>query len=203
MDQTADRGGAPVAAMLAIAGGALLAIGSFLTWAEVSGGGTSETATGMDGSDGWVTLVAGATVFIVGLAFAAGRGRRGIAVLAIVAALVGGGLGLYDALTARDRVLDDVAETLAGQLGATAEEVRALLDAAVDAGELGISLGIGLLLVILGGGLGLAGGAMRAARPPAVALAPPMPGPSASGLPAAGPEEPTMPPSDPWARPSE
>jgi hypothetical protein len=174
MEQSTVSRSAPIAAILAIVGGALLAIGSFLTWAEVSGGGTSVTAKGVDGSDGWITLVCGAVVLLAGLAFLLAGGRKAIAVLAIVAGLVGGGVGLYDALTAKDRVLDDAAEELAGQFGGTKEEVRALLDQAIDAGELGISLGIGLYLVIAGGALGIVGGflGMRGAPAPAAMPAP-------------------------------
>jgi hypothetical protein len=174
MQQSTVSRPAPIAAILAIVGGALLAIGSFLTWAEVSGGGTSVTAKGVDGSDGWITLVCGAVVLLAGLAFLWVGGRKAIAVLAIVAGLVGGGVGLYDALTAKDRVLDDAAEELAGQFGGTKEEVRALLDQAIDAGELGISLGIGLYLVIAGGALGIVGGflGMRGAPAPAAMPAP-------------------------------
>jgi len=188
----------PLAAILAIAGGALLAIGSFLAWAEVSGGGTSVTAKGTDGTDGWITFGAGLIVLVVGVTFVRGGGKRALAILAIVAALVGGGVGLYDALTAKDRVLNDAAEELAGQFGGTTEEVRALLDQAIDAGELGISLAIGLYLVIAGGALGLVGGfmgmkgstaapAMPAAGPTFGAPAPPMtPPPSMPGPPAPG-----------------
>lgn len=153
-------GGRRVGGILAIAGGLLLAIGSFLTWAEVSGGGTRGTASGTDGSDGWITLVAGAVVLVAGVVLARGTGRRGLAVAAVVAALIGGGVGLYDALTAEDRVLDEVAATLSGELGATAQDVRAILDEAVASGELAISIGLGLFLVIGGGALGLVGGSL-------------------------------------------
>ncbi|MGZ8599145.1 MAG: hypothetical protein ACXWX6_02940 [Actinomycetota bacterium] len=203
----------PIAAILTIAGGALLAVGSFLAWAEVSGGGTSVTAKGTDGTDGWITFVAGLIVLAVGAAFIRGGGNRALAILAIVAALVGGGVGLYDALTAKDRVLDDAAEELAGQFGGTAAEVRALLDQAIDAGELGISLSIGLYLVIAGGALGIVGGFMgmkgSTAAPampamgsmPAAAPAPPMTAPPTTAPPTTAP--PAMPeppaPGDPSA----
>lgn len=171
----------PIAAILAVLGGALLALGSFLAWAEVSGGGTSVTAKGVDGSDGWVTLVAGVILALAGITFVRMAGKKAIAILAIVAGLVGGGVGLYDALTAKDRVLDDAAEELAPQVGGTAEEVRALLDQAIDAGEIGISISIGLYMVIVGGALGIVGGVMgmKASAP-----APAMP---ASTMPAAAP----------------
>jgi hypothetical protein len=58
---------APIGAILAIAGGALLVVGSFLPWAEVSGGGTSVTANGVDGSDGYVTVVAGLVALGAGI----------------------------------------------------------------------------------------------------------------------------------------
>lgn len=192
---------APIAAILAIAGGALLAIGSFLAWAEVSGGGTSVTAKGTDGSDGWITLVAGLVVLVVGLTLLRGGGKRALTIIAIVAALIGGGVGLYDALTAKDRVLDDAAEELAGQFGGSAAEVRVLLDQAIDAGEIGISLSIGLYLVIAGGVLGIVGGFMGmrgAAAAPAMPTMGSMP-PAASSPPMSAP--PAMPeppaPGDP------
>ena len=177
----------PFAGILAVLGGALLAIGSFLAWAEVSGGGTSVTANGVDGTDGWITLVAGVLVLLAGIALFGATGRKVIAIIAIVAGLVGGGVGLYDALTAEDRVLDDAAEELAPQVGGTAEEVRALLDQAIDAGEIGISLAIGLFMVIAGGALGIVGGVlgMRSrAAVPAVAAATSMPAPPTRAEPA-------------------
>ena len=62
--ETAPR--APLAGILGIVGGALMAVGSFLAWAEVSGGGTSVTAKGVDGSDGYITLVAGLVAVVLG-----------------------------------------------------------------------------------------------------------------------------------------
>jgi hypothetical protein len=164
---------APIGAILAIVGGALLAVGSFLAWAQVSGGGTSVTAKGIDGSDGYITLVAG--IVAVGAGVALGkRAKRGLAILVLLAGLVGGGLGLYDALTAKDSVLDAAAEELAPSVGAGVEEVRALLDAAIDSGELSISISIGLYVVIAGGALALVGG-LLSMRGGAVASAPAMP----------------------------
>jgi len=149
----------PIGAILAIAGGALLVVGSFLPWAEVSGGGTSVTAKGVDGSDGYVTVVAGLVALGAGIMMMR-QTKRVLAILALVAGLVGGGLGVYDALTAKDNVLDAAAEELAPSLGASAEQVRVLLDEAIDAGQLGISISFGLFVVIGGGMLALIGGSM-------------------------------------------
>jgi len=157
MDHTEGSTRAPVGAILAIVGGALLAVGSFLAWAEVSGGGTSVTAKGVDGSDGYITLAAGAVALLVGIAMTR-QARRMLAVLVILAGIVGGGIGLYDALTAKDSVLDAAAEELAPTFGASAEEVRVALDQAIDAGQLSVSISIGLYVVIAGGVVALIGG---------------------------------------------
>ena len=180
MDHTEGSTRAPVGAILAIVGGALLAVGSFLVWAEVSGGGTSVTAKGVDGSDGYITLAAGAVALLVGIAMTR-QARRMLAVLVILAGIVGGGIGLYDALTAKDSVLDAAAEELAPTFGASAEQVRVALDQAIDAGQLSVSISIGLYVVIAGGVVALIGGilglrgstAEPAAAPGTVASAPP------------------------------
>ena len=157
MGETGTTARTPVGAIVAIAGGALLGVGSFLAWAEVSGGGTSVTANGVDGSDGYITLGAGIVAVVVGVLLLR-QARRALAILAILAGLVGGGVAVYDALTAKDSVLDSAAEELAPTIGASAEEVRELLDEAIDAGQLGISLAIGIYVVIAGGALALVGG---------------------------------------------
>ena len=180
MDHTEGSTRAPVGAILAMVGGVLLAVGSFLAWAEVSGGGTSVTAKGVDGSDGYITLAAGAVALLVGIAMTR-QARRMLAVLVILAGIVGGGIGLYDALTAKDSVLDAAAEELAPTFGASAEEVRAALDQAIDAGQLSVSISIGLYVVIAGGVVALIGGilglrgstAEPAAAPGTIASAPP------------------------------
>jgi hypothetical protein len=172
MEQQVTRSPAPIAGILAIGGGVLLALGSFLAWAEVSGGGTSVTASGIDGSDGWITLICGLLVLFAGVMLLRAGGRRAVAIVAVAAGLVGGGVGLYDALTAKDRVLDDAAEELAGQFGATAEAVRTILDEAIEAGELGISISIGLYMVIAGGALGVVGGILGMRRAPQQVAAP-------------------------------
>lgn len=195
---------APIGAILAIVGGVLLAVGSFLTWAQVSGGGTSVSAKGIDGSDGYITLVAGLVALGVGIAMMK-QAKRVFAVLAVLAGLIGGGVGLYDALTAKDSVLDAAAEEIAPQFGASADEVRALLDQAIDAGELSISISFGLYIVIGGGVLVLVGGvlSMRGTKEAEM----PMSGFATGAAPAAmagtaePPAMPVTPPADPPAAP--
>ncbi len=195
MDQTESVAPTPVAGILGVVGGALLAVGSFLTWAEVTGGGTSVTAKGVDGSDGYITLIAGVVAIVAGMMMARAT-RRVLAVLVILAGIVGGGIGLYDALTAKDSVLDAAAEELAPTFGASAEQVRTVLDQAIDAGQLSVSISIGLYVVIGGGVVALVGGilGLRYAGERAVpgrTTAPPTP-PSTIGRPGTPPA--TIPP---------
>ena len=205
MSQT-ERRGAPIAAIVAIAGGVLLAVGSFLPWAEVSGSGESVTANGLDGSDGFITLAAGVVAVVIGIVMLRAT-RRAVAVLAILAGLIGGGLAVYDAITAKDSVLDAAAEDLAPTFGVPAEQVRAALDQAIDAGQLGVSISIGLYVVMAGGLVAVLGGVLglrdttsepSVATPVAAADAPPMP-PFTSPTPAApdaGEAPPASPPPD-------
>ncbi len=154
-----ERRGASTAGIVSIVGGALLVVGSFLPWAEVSGSGASVTAKGLDGSDGFITLAAGLVAVVIGLVMLPATSRA-VAVVAVLAGLVGGGLALYDALTAEDSVLDAAAEDLAPTLGVSADQVRAALDQAVDSGQLGVSVGIGPYMVIIGGVVVTLGGVL-------------------------------------------
>jgi hypothetical protein len=154
-----QRRGESTAGIVAIVGGGLLAVGSFLPWAEVSGSGASVTAKGLDGSDGYITLAAGLIAVVTGLLMVRAT-RRVVAVVAVLAGLVGGGLALYDALTAKDSVLDAAAEELAPSFGVSPDQVRAALDQAVDSGQLGVSISIGLYVVIAGGLVTVVGGVL-------------------------------------------
>jgi hypothetical protein len=200
MNQTDNVTSTPVAGILGLVGGALMALGSFLAWAEVAGGGTSVIAKGVDGSDGYITLVAGLVAVVAGIVMATGTSRV-LAVLVILAGIVGGGIGLYDALTAKDSVLDAAAEELAPSFGASAQEVRTVLDQAIEAGQLSVSIGIGLYVVIGGGVVVLVGGilGLRGSGAPAV---PGQAATAAAATPAttiAGPDAPPapMPPATP------
>lgn len=171
MSQT-ERAAAPTSGIVAIVGGALLAFASFLPWAEVSGEGASVTAKGIDGSDGYLTLGAGVVAVLIGVVLVMRGSRRILAIITILVGIVGGGLALYDALTAKDSVLDAAAEELAPSFGVSTDQVRAALDQAVDAGQIGVSVSYGLYLavaggviVVVGGILGLRGAVVESAAP--------------------------------------
>ena len=175
--------------ILAIVGGTLLAIGSFLPWAKVSFLGASDSASGTEGWDGWVTLVVGVAALAAGLA-AMKAGRRALAVVAVVGGLVGGGIGVYDALTAKDNILD--AEEVAAQGGVSVEDAQAFLDQLQGSGDLEISISLGLYIVIAGGVLAIAGGALQMGAKGASVGAPAVPAGFATSTAAPPPATPMM-----------
>lgn len=192
---TASRGTSMVA-WFAIVGGLLAAVGSFLAWASVSAAGQGVSAAGTDGTDGYITLIAGIVLLLYGIARLTGNAigtKKAMAVIAIVAGLVAGGVAVYDAVTAKERVLDEAASQVASSAGVSKTEARAFLDQAVDSGQVGISLSFGIFVVMAGGVLGLIGGVMglRSSGEPAPAM--PGMGPMDSGAPPA----PMSPPSTP------
>lgn len=159
---TAGSRTTPIGPVLAIAGGVLLAIGSFLTWVtvDVRAQGVSDSGTGIDVDDGWITLAAGIVLVAAG-ALNLRSPRRALAVLMVLVGVLGLALGVWEIVTVEDRALDAFAEELAPQFGISAGEFRALLDVAVEQGEVDISGGIGLYLVLAGSVVGIAGGAIQ------------------------------------------
>jgi hypothetical protein len=55
-------------ALFMMIGGVAMALGSFLAWGTASFGGVSVSASGMDGGDGWMTLIGGAALAAFGYA---------------------------------------------------------------------------------------------------------------------------------------
>lgn len=100
------RGGVGMVLQFVVAGAGLLAVvGAFLPWVSVSAsfGGASfnETVSGIDGSDGWISLVLGliAAVAAVAAAVLPVRGtplRLISGIVAVVAGLIVAGVGGYD-----------------------------------------------------------------------------------------------------------
>jgi hypothetical protein len=136
-------GRAVLAGALALAGGVLAVVGSFLAWAEVSAGPFTERAIGVDGWEGKAAIVAGAVMVAAGIRVLAGS-HRSMARLrpsAAIGGLVALGVGLYTGLTIRDQLVDTAATALP----------RAEVERALDSGLLELTIGIGLYLVIAGG----------------------------------------------------
>jgi len=126
---------------LMVLGGALLVIGSFLDWAEVSdpSSGLGDSETGIGGGDGWFTLIFGAALLLVGYLIYAGQAANSpkwLGWLGWAGAVLGLALAVFE--------FTDINSDL--------DTIKALgLDG---------SLGIGVWLIIAGGVLGLIGAIM-------------------------------------------
>lgn len=201
MAQTTEGRASPLGPILAIGGGAIAAIGSFLTWFTLSAtGGFTSSGSGTDAGDGWITLAAGVLMVIAGLVILAGRSRgavRWMAILAIVGGVIAAGDGLLNLATARDQLAESVAEST----GLTKDQARQQVDLALDSGQADLSAGIGLWMVIGGGVIGIVGGILGlvAARrvPSGAAAAPPAPEGTLTGFSAPQPAAPAPPPTAP------
>jgi hypothetical protein len=150
----------PIAALFAIVGG-LLTAASFLTWASISAAGQRLSVKGTDGSDGYLTLAAGIILILYGVARLIGNAmgtKKAMAAVAIVAGLVASGVTLYEAVNAKQQLLEEAASQVANKAGVSAPQARALLEEAVDTGWVDISLSFSVFVVIAGGVLGVVGG---------------------------------------------
>jgi hypothetical protein len=196
----------PVAMIVGIIGGALLTIGSFLTWASVSVDtdalvnklaealnvdpavlqgsvpttGFSQSVSGMqDGADGIFTLVAGILVLIfAGILFVKFDLRKVMGGLMVAAGLVGGGVALWDISQLND-----------AKDAALAEASTALQALGVDGGTLSdvieVSAGIGIYACALGGVVAIIAGIMALTQKAPMVAAPAM-GASMGSTPSTG-----------------
>lgn len=169
-----DGSSTPMGAMLAVAGGVLLAIGSVLTWAKASldidafakalgvdpaqlqgaVGETSQVVSGTSTSDGKLALACGLVAVILGVVAYSKRDRwKTLGVVTMIAGLVGGGIALYD-ITKKDDVLSEAKEAVGPTLASIG------LDTSILDGIFKVSLGIGIWVAVLGGIVALLGGLM-------------------------------------------
>ena len=170
-----DGSSTPMGAILAVAGGVLLAIGSVLTWAKASidldafaqalgvdpaqlqgavGAETSKVVSGTSTSDGKLALVCGLVAVILGVVAYSKRERwKVLGVVTMVAGVVGGGIAVYD-ITKKD---DVIAEAKAA-VGPTLASIG--LDASVLDNIFKVTLGIGIWVCVIGGIVALVGGLM-------------------------------------------
>jgi hypothetical protein len=203
---------------MAVAGGLLAVIGSFLSWANASAGQFTVSAKGIDGWEGKATIFGGILLLIGGItAFRKGSAdplkRPGL-----FGGIVAAGVGTYTAVTAKDQVIDGAASEIAKTLGIPLEQARAAVNQAVDSGALKIALDIGLFMVIAGGVIGIVAGLLAMfTKTPAPAMpaaaggvgltgwaAPPGSGTPSPAPPSGDPNAPTStesPPS-PWVLPN-
>jgi hypothetical protein len=162
-------------AMLAVAGGVLLAIGSVLTWAKASidldafakalgvdpaqlqgavGAETSKVVSGTSTSDGKLALAAGLVAVILGVIAYSKRDRwKTLGGVTMVAGLVGGGIALYD-ITKKDDVIAEAKDAVGPTLASIG------LDSSILDNIFKVSLGIGIWVCVIGGIVALLGGFM-------------------------------------------
>ena len=184
MQQETQTSKPSAGAIVAIVGGIMLAIGSFLTWATVSVDTTalinklaetlglppeqlqglstdsfSNSVSGWDGSDGKITLVVGVIIIIAAIViFAKPRLRVAMGVVMIVAGLVGGGVAAYDASRVKDVANDAEAAAVAAagsELEGSGLSVGDFFEGAFD-----VTAGVGLWVCIAGGVIALVGGVL-------------------------------------------
>ena len=154
--------------VVALVGGALVMLGSTLTWAKLAmnmpgSGSEKEVLSGMNAGDGKITLALGAIVVAVAIAGAsrlvtrAGGVGTALAVLGIAAGGFASILGVMFAVDLRTHALDHAITEAGLKLTGFAQPARDLLDQATA-----VSSGWGLYLVILGGLVAAAGGVLAA-----------------------------------------
>jgi hypothetical protein len=210
MDARPAAKASPLPMILGIVGGALLFIGSFMTWATASIdvpkfaavlgvdpalfqgalGETSFSTSGTSGNDGIITLIAGLVVIVLAvvlyLKVDMGKVLGG---LILAAGVIGAGVPLYDILTLSSKKED-----------ALGDASGALQGAGIDPGVLNdvvkVSAGIGIWICILGGLIAIVAGIMalmRKAAAPAMTSSVGSPGtPAASGFESTSPAAPPM-----------
>ena len=123
------------AALLTIAGGTLIAIGSFLPWVSATSGFGSISKSGLEGGDGVITLLLGAVLAVIGISrFGGSQTSRAAGITEVFAILICGGVLVYDYV--------DVS-------GRSSEFSNDFVAVSVGPGL--YAIGIGLLLAIGGG----------------------------------------------------
>jgi len=195
MQQETQTSKPSAGAIVAIVGGIMLAIGSFLTWATVSVDTTallnkladtlgvsadqlqgvptdsfSQSVSGWDGSDGKITLVVAIIIIIAAiLMFAMPRIRKAMGVIVILAGLVGGGVAVYDATRVKD-VANDAESAAASAAGSGLDQLGLSADDIFD-GVFDVTAGIGLWVCIAGGVVALVGGVLALRERPGASTA--------------------------------
>ena len=150
--------GTTAAASVAVVGGLLAVIGSFLSWASASAGQFAVSAKGIDGWEGKATIFGGILLLIGGIAALRKGSADPLKRPGLLGGIVATGVGTYTAVTAKDQVIEGAASEIAKTVGIALEQARAAVNTAVDTGALKIALDIGLFLVIGGGVIGIVAG---------------------------------------------
>jgi hypothetical protein len=132
---TAPRGGLEIAGVVALLGGVVGLVGTFLPWAKASAGVFSATVNGIDTDDGKLALVASIAIVLFSLALL----RRPVnTVFVVLTVLAGGGAAIVAAVD-----LSDTSDRVS-TANASSDIVHA-------------STGAGLYVLLIGGGIAIVG----------------------------------------------
>ena len=197
------------AGILGIIGGAMLIVGSFMTWVSVkldvnafaellgvdpsllTGAGvpTSDSSAGTKTSDGKITLVMGIIVVIFAVMLAV---RKRASKGGGIAMIIGGGIAAAAVLlnlSTKDAQIDSELEKLGPDLtalGITTEQLKSIFD---------LEWGIGIYICLVGGVVAVIAGIMALRSSSAAPAMPATSGVPADGFGAAAPSTPAMPPA--------
>ena len=100
-----------VPAIALLVGGLMVAAASFLPWATVTAGFVSVSVSGMDGSDGWISLGLGALITLMGLSALTGNGGKGW-LAATILGILAAGLGAFHYFDLTGRVASTTTQAL-------------------------------------------------------------------------------------------
>lgn len=159
-----------VPGILALVGGLMVAGGSFLDWFGARFAGVNAlSVSGTAIAAGKLTVVLGVVAAVIGAAALAGAlsDRRGALVALVFVGCLALAAAAFSAASARQRVADAAVARVASQAGVDEAQARAIVDQALRLSGLAISIEAGLFVVVGGGALTAAAGALPllASRP--------------------------------------
>lgn len=149
--------------VLALFGGLMVALGSTLDWfGGASVGVSALSVSGIEGAEGKVALACGAAAVVLGIAAMIGRMRRRLsaATALVVVGLLAVAIAAYSAATARERLVDAAVARVAVRQGVAEAQARAVVEEAFRSAGVSVTVEAGLFLVLGGGALVAAGGAL-------------------------------------------
>jgi len=94
----------PLLGWLMSGAGALVFVGSFMDWASAFGGLVSKT--GVDGGDGWITVLLGAGMIGLGIAIGRKQGLLPLTMIVAVLSACAGALAVYEVSDVHKHSLD-------------------------------------------------------------------------------------------------
>ena len=159
----ADRSERRFMGVTLLVAGVVAIAGAFLTWVDLSSAGisfaegsVSADPSGVGSTYGWVAVGGGAVLALAGLIRLQVRSRS-LGFLAIVTAIVVGGVCGFVAATPQERFIDHAVDTAATE-AFPADEVRREMETLYVQNAVQVSPGVGLYVSAAGAVLGLLGG---------------------------------------------